>query len=359
MPWEYVRLDQPSLPVTHAFSSHGLAECWVEPGILTLKLLINAAKRFATSNGSDQISSSSPPQATFHSRFNVVRHTIPASSENFSLACKTYKRISSAQLNKPTTPPLLFAHANGFHKEIWEPVMARLTYPWSESDMYAFDCRNMGDSALLNKAVLEDQFDWYWYARDILQFIDTFGLRNTIGVGHSILAEYLRPGTFSAIIAIDPTMFPRGFYNNAPLAENPLGQATLKRRDTWKDRIDARDSLLSKKFFRTFHPESLEIYLEHGMIDGVRADGSSFLTLKGPKFQEAITFANKGTALFDTYHRLKDLHIPVHIISGETSEINSWDLVNMKREQCRFGSLDIIKGAGHLVSLEKPEEAGK
>jgi len=56
----------------------------------------------------------------------------------------------------------------------------------------------------------------------------------------SILAELLRPGTFSAIVAVDPTMFPQSMYMHAPLEDNPMAQITLKRRDTWKDRYVAK-----------------------------------------------------------------------------------------------------------------------
>lgn len=54
--------------------------------------------------------------------------------------------------------------------------------------------------------------------------------------GQSILAELIRPGTFSAIVAVDPTMFPEAMDIHQPLPDNPLAQSTLRRRDTWKDR---------------------------------------------------------------------------------------------------------------------------
>lgn len=52
----------------------------------------------------------------------------------------------------------------------------------------------------------------------------------------SIMAEILRPGTFSAIIAIDPTMFPSQVNLKGPHDGHPLAQLTLKRRDHWKSR---------------------------------------------------------------------------------------------------------------------------
>jgi len=154
--------------------------------------------------------------SAFRSRFTTIRHTIPASTPSFRLACNLYRQVPFANetSNSATPPPMIFTHANGFHKEIWEPVISRLNPRWSSGDMYAIDCRNQGDSAVLNKDILPDTceshdgyiayslrfpvvvktilinfrlfclVDWYWYATDILRVVDTFGLKKPIGVGH-------------------------------------------------------------------------------------------------------------------------------------------------------------------------------
>ncbi|KAF9086258.1 hypothetical protein BGX23_009031 [Mortierella sp. AD031] len=214
---------------------------------------------------------------TIRSGLNIVRHVVPASTPSFKLACNTYRRTTPL-INKDSnkfnaaTPPILFTHANGFHKEIWEPVISRLSPPWANSEMYAFDCRNQGDSAVLNKDVLEKHFDWYSYATDILQIVDTFGLKKAVGVGHSFgasaffLAEVMRPGTFSAIVAVDPTNFPKEIYMNAPFDDHPMAQLTLKRRDTWKSREECKADLLKKKFFKAWHPEALDLYIASSFL---------------------------------------------------------------------------------------------
>ncbi|KAF9181601.1 hypothetical protein BGZ49_004822, partial [Haplosporangium sp. Z 27] len=302
--------------------------------------------------------------SAFRARFSTVRHVIESSTPSFSLACNVYKRIptTSNTVLSGREAPIMFAHANGFHKEIWEPVISRMSPRWTSSDMYAFDCRNQGDSAVINKDVLEKTFDWYSYATDILKIVDKFDLKKPIGIGHSygasafILAELLRPGTFSAIVAVDPTMFPKSLYLNATLDDHPMAQITLKRRDSWKDRAEVRAKLLERRFFRSWHPEALDLYIEYGMLDVVNADGSTSVTLKCPKFQEAITFACVGTGLYDAFERLNELEIPVQIIAGENSEINPPELVALKLKQCKYGSLETVKESGHLLSLEKPQE---
>ncbi|KAF8904040.1 hypothetical protein BGZ58_006539, partial [Dissophora ornata] len=95
---------------------------------------------------------------------------------------------------------------------------------------------------------------------------------------------------------------------------------------------------------------------EHGMLDVTDKDGSASITLKCPKFQEAITFASVGTGIHDAFERLNELRIPVHIIAGRTSDFNPPELSNMKLNQCKYGSLDTIEGTGHMLNFEKPEE---
>lgn len=57
---------------------------------------------------------------------------------------------------------LIFAHANGFHKEHWEPIIHRLFEQqrvtggssFRIQDMWAFDAPNHGDAAVMNEGVL-------------------------------------------------------------------------------------------------------------------------------------------------------------------------------------------------------------
>lgn len=60
---------------------------------------------------------------------------------------------------------------------------------------------------------------------------------------------------------------------------------------------------------------------EHGMLDVVNEDGSTGITLKCPKYQEATTFACIGTGLYDSYEKMPEIQIPIHIVTGEDSEI--------------------------------------
>lgn len=56
---------------------------------------------------------------------------------------------------------VIFAHANGYHKEIWGPVLRRVKDMFRDAETYelefwSLDCRNQGDSAIVNEKVLDD-----------------------------------------------------------------------------------------------------------------------------------------------------------------------------------------------------------
>ncbi|KAF9375980.1 hypothetical protein CPB97_011123 [Podila verticillata] len=306
-------------------------------------------------------------------RLGATRHVIPA-TPSIRLACNAYMQLDaspanqsriSVNPNEAMMPPMVITHANGFHKELWEPVLARLDPRWAPPEMYAIDCRNQGDSAILNKDALEDTFEWITYAKDVLSTVDALGLEKPLGMGHSfganaiIMAEILRPGTFSAIIAIDPTMFPSQVNLKGPHDGHPLAQLALKRRDRWKSRDEAKRKLLEKKLFASWHPEVLDLYLKYGLVDTTFKDGSSGVTLKTPKLQEAATFAADDNAAYDAYDRLNEINIPVHIIAGENSEVNPPDLVDLKIARCKHGSGEVLKDAGHLFPMDSPAVTAK
>ncbi|KAF9027371.1 hypothetical protein BGZ52_003662 [Haplosporangium bisporale] len=292
---------------------------------------------------------SSPSATSALRRLGATRYVIPA-TPSIRLACNAYIQLDASPANQSRIsvnpndammPPMVITHANGFHKELWEPVLARLDPRWAPSEMYAIDCRNQGDSAILNKDVLEDIFEWITYAKDVLSTVDALGLKKPLGMGHSfganaiIMAEILRPGTFSAIIAIDPTMFPSQVNLKGPHNDHPLAQLALKRRDNWK----SRQGYVNSKY---------------GLVDTTFKDGSSGVTLKTPKLQEAATFAADDNAAYDAYDRLNEINAPVHIIAGENSEVNPPDLVDLKIARCKHGSGEVLKDAGHLFPMDSP-----
>ena len=116
-------------------------------------------------------------------------------------------------------------HATGFCKETWGPVLAAL--PGVAA--VAIDQRGHGAST-----VGDPPFDWWHLGGDVLAVIEEASpAPGRIGLGHSsggaalAMAEILVPGTFQALVLVEPIVFP-GPYARAE--ENPLTAGALRRR---------------------------------------------------------------------------------------------------------------------------------
>ncbi|CAG8679108.1 5801_t:CDS:2, partial [Scutellospora calospora] len=156
---------------------------------------------------------------------------------------------------------------------------------WNGGDMWTFDFSNHGDSAVLNQDVLPDTVMKFDAAQDILQLIDKAKIKKPIiGIGHSIgghsmlLAEIIRPGTFTSILAIEPIINPSYIKEIDPLQELKI----KRRRDIWPNREAAYTSFIMKEFFQNWDPEVLNLHIQYGL----RELPSGEVTLKCPKIQE-------------------------------------------------------------------------
>ncbi len=204
-------------------------------------------------------------------------------------------------------PPLLLAHATGFHGRVWEPLAAHLTgfHRWS------IDMRAHGDSDAPEDRPLE----WYGFADDVLSVTDALGLEKPFGVGHSkgaaslLLAEQARPGTFSALYLYEPVVVPEDFVTDRN-PDNPLSSGARRRRDTFESFDSAFENYASKPPFNSLHPEVLRVYVDHGFNQN--PDGT--VSLKCLPENEADVYAHGMS--HHAFAALHEVSCPVTIAVG-------------------------------------------
>ena len=189
-------------------------------------------------------------------------------------------------------PPLLLAHATGFHGRVWLPVAEALR---SRFRCVAFDARGHGDSG---KAP-DGDYDWRGFADDTVAVIDGLGLGRPRAVGHSsggaalLLAEEARPGTFASLYCYEPVV-PRVEdrpASPAPVAteavapepvapdSNLLAAGARRRREVFASRDAAFANYVAKPPFNRFDPDCLLAYVRYGFDD--LADGTVRLRCRG------------------------------------------------------------------------------
>ncbi|GAA5881226.1 hypothetical protein JCM3774_000659 [Rhodotorula dairenensis] len=317
---------------------------------------------------------------------------------------------------------LVFSHANGFYREVWEPVLADLVAELERRDstrpveeIWSLDCAIQGDSALLNEDVIGSTFNWAENGRDLLNVIAyyldspdlvetgntsssssslprrapnvppeiglldnvarldsgparpidrTYRGRLIVGVGHSLgasataFAATACPSLFSSVILVDPVLAPPIAFDPSQTALVPLG--ALKRRGVWPSRKEALDQFSAKPFFRAWDSRILEGYVELGMHESEQGQ----IALKAKPFYEAITFLGSlcDTSLRAT-RRLESvtLNLPLHYIFADTgrSMLPEEATTYLVEHATPHATWTRVRGAGHLVSLEKPTETAR
>ena len=124
-------------------------------------------------------------------------------------------------------PPILFAHATGFHAHCWSQIIGRI--PSRRS--IAFDMRGHGASSRP-----EPPYEWHKFGEDTAGLARALDLRGATGVGHSmgghslVMAAALVPEAFAELILIDPVIMPAALYTGRPREPH----FARKRRDRWK-----------------------------------------------------------------------------------------------------------------------------
>ncbi|RDB23617.1 Peroxisomal membrane protein LPX1 [Hypsizygus marmoreus] len=298
---------------------------------------------------------------------------------------------------------LFFAHANGFPKEIWEPVLSHLLASPAGAaidEVWTWESVQHGDACLINADKLGGVFDWSDNARDILNFLlhylpskvssstlpthlvrlpaqeteyrktNPFKHRTFVAVGHSYggctstLAALTHPALFSSIFLIDPVIVKPPFPDVAIPASQRVDQlvlGALTRRDTWSSTDEALALFVKSPFFGAWDPAVLRVYIECGTFttrDPVT--NAQVVKLKMPGIQEAVVFSETHTE-YEVFHQLPGLdeRIELRWIVPGREGAGEFGPPGSTRERVwvrpKNASNVRIPGAGHLIPQEAPQ----
>jgi pimeloyl-ACP methyl ester carboxylesterase len=213
-------------------------------------------------------------------------------------------------------PPVLLAHATGFHGRVWRPCADHLPY-----HCFAPDFRGHGDSPLPGQAdgtFDPELLDWDRFADDVLAVAaalrDEAGGGPLLGVGHSkgaaalLLAEQRRPGTFRALYLYEPIAFPPEIV--ALRVGNPLAAGARRRRATFGSYAEAEANFAAKPPLSALHPAALHAYVRYGFAP----DPDGGVALKCPPAVEAEIY-ERGMRHQAAAH-LDAVQCPATVVSG-------------------------------------------
>lgn len=243
-------------------------------------------------------------------------------------------------------PGLLACHATGFCKECWDPVLAD---PALDGTAWAaVDQRAHGDTGAPPLP-----FDWWDNARDVLAVVDTLGWEHPVGLGHSsgaaalLMAEILRPGTFAALVAVEPIVFPGPVQRWEDI---PLAAQAERRRAAFPSRDAALEWFRGRGAFAHWDDSVLRAYIEHGF----RADDGGGVALKCRPEHEAEHY--RCARASGAWDRLGEVGCPVLVAGGADSHSHPRAFLEEQAARLPDARVEILEGATHFAPMERPAE---
>ena len=248
-------------------------------------------------------------------------------------------------------PPLLLAHATGFHGRVWLPAAQTLR---ERFHCWALDFRGHGASGRPPAG----DYHWDGFGRDLLAAVSGLGLERPFAAGHSgggaaiLLAEEARPGTFAALYCYEPVVPTDGTLARSPSAGD-LAAAARRRRDVFASRAAAIANYGAKPPFRTFDPDALSAYVEWGFRD--LPDGTVQLSCR-PEDEARVYEAVWG---HQAYARLAAVSCPVVLASGGADAHFGVEITAALAERISGPTrIEVLEQLGHFGPLERPSVVG-
>ncbi|KAL4896694.1 Alpha/beta hydrolase family-domain-containing protein [Aspergillus ambiguus] len=264
--------------------------------------------------------------------FRVVEHAVECQhireypgalaneqEDELHLAVKQYIPLDNPN-PQPGDVTILAAHANGFPKELYEPLWEEL-YARSKANgfrirsIWMADVAHQGQSSVLNEDLLGNDPSWFDHPRDLLHLVNVKRKempRPIIGIGHSMGGAHLaqvcliHPRLIHTLVLLDPVI------QRQTTQLDPLEVARQKiviakttqlstyRRDLWPSRKAAEDGFKRNPFYQAWDSRVLDRWVKYGLRELPTAihplpepskDGEKPVTLRTPLHQEVFTFS--------------------------------------------------------------------
>jgi pimeloyl-ACP methyl ester carboxylesterase len=258
-------------------------------------------------------------------------------------------------------PLFHFAHANGYPPGAYRPLLEELAC--------AYHVLAMRMRPLWPGADARSIQDWEPFTYDLADFLDQQAVGSLIGAGHSMGAiatlrlALRQPKRFSALILIDPVLFPPWmvvFWDliyrlGLSYRFHPLVRSALRRRERFAS-IDAMfANYRSKPVFQRMDDRALRAYVNAAALTTDEGE----VTLAYPRSWEARAYVTGARRDLDIWRQLPELAPPLLVIRG--AETNTFWASTARRLQRRLPTARMITipDATHLVPLERPQEVSR
>ncbi|KAI8371527.1 Alpha/Beta hydrolase protein [Radiomyces spectabilis] len=241
---------------------------------------------------------------------------------------------------KATKPPIVICHGLFGSKQNWNSLAKAMSSRFSR-DVYAVDLRNHGDSPHSEVHTYEAM------SADLLQFLDTHQLKDTVLLGHSMggkavmMTALRQPEIVSKLVVVDMppvSLYLSRNFGNYVDAMREIEQANPSRQSEadkilakYEPNVGIRMFLLTN--LRRQKDDRLKFRVPYEILGRSLDQIGSFESASGV-FNKPTLFIAGGKSPY--YPPFKEYHEQIHQMFPQST-------------------LEVVEGAGHWVHAEKPD----
>jgi len=270
----------------------------------------------------------------------------------------TDAEIAMLQWGESGKPPALLVHGTGFVADVWDEVARDLASTYT---VYALDRRGHGASHK------PGAYHFLDYADDICRVVDALDLRDVYGIGHSagatdlLLATKMRPGCFTRLFVMEPTVMDPRAARPGGLSDESLSrvQGALRRRAEFDSADTVFERYRAAPAFADWSEISLWAYVRHGFTT---LDNGRVRLCCTPEIEaailhpiyEAMQQVYVGDARGNPFAWIGEIQCPVTVTTAETSGPIYKEMASRAMALIPHARALVFEGVGHCVAQEAP-----
>ncbi len=207
-------------------------------------------------------------------------------------------------------PPLLFAHATGFHARVWDAVIEH----FPDRRVLSLDLHGHGRSSG------EPITHWRVIIDEVLELLDQLDLQGAVGIGHSMGAHVLTQvasenhTAFAQLVLFDPVILDPVFYQAREAVGEPHPTARRKRDFASAEEMIARFE--SRDPYNTFERQVFEDYCRFGLLPAANGEGMELAC--APEMEASVYSASRSNA--GIHESARKVDIPVTVVRAKALE---------------------------------------